>query len=94
VKELHPATTAILRYFEFDHLPPRLQEVSAPMYDLAWHMARGLPQGPELTAGLRHLLQAKDCFVRCALDGPFPTGPADVPGSVSHEPIAREAQPF
>ena len=24
--------------------------------------------GPELTAGLRKLLEAKDCFVRAALD--------------------------
>lgn len=26
-----------------------------------------LPDGPELTAGLRKLLEAKDCFVRAAL---------------------------
>ncbi len=27
-----------------------------------------LPDGPELTAGLRKLLEAKDCFIRAALD--------------------------
>lgn len=27
-----------------------------------------LPDGPEKTAGLRKLLEAKDCFVRAALD--------------------------
>lgn len=27
-----------------------------------------LPDGPELTSGLRKLLEAKDCFVRAALD--------------------------
>lgn len=27
-----------------------------------------LPDGPELTAGLRKLLEAKDCFVRAAVD--------------------------
>ncbi len=26
-----------------------------------------LPEGPELTAGLRKLLEAKDCFVRAAM---------------------------
>ncbi|PRY56421.1 hypothetical protein B0I28_10970 [Glycomyces artemisiae] len=31
-------------------------------------MIAALPDGPELTAGLRKLLEAKDCFVRAALD--------------------------
>jgi len=31
-------------------------------------MIRVLPDGPELTSGLRKLLEAKDCFVRAALD--------------------------
>ncbi len=35
---------------------------------LAEAMIRELPDGPELSAGLRHLLEAKDCFVRAALD--------------------------
>ena len=30
-------------------------------------MAAQLPDGPELTAGLRKLLEAKDCFVRTAI---------------------------
>jgi hypothetical protein len=30
-------------------------------------MISELPDGPELTAGLRKLLEAKDCFVRQAL---------------------------
>jgi hypothetical protein len=29
-----------------------------------------LPDGPELTVGLRKLLEAKDCLVRAALDLP------------------------
>lgn len=63
----HPATTAILRYFEYDHLPQRLQSVSMPFRALA-HQAVANLDGPELTAGLRKLLEAKDCFVRAALD--------------------------
>jgi hypothetical protein len=31
-------------------------------------MAESLPDGPELAAGLRKLLEAKDCFVRASLD--------------------------
>ena len=64
----HPATTGILRYFEFGHLPPQLQAVSGQCANLARDMVRFLPDGPELTTGLRKLLEAKDCFVRAALD--------------------------
>ncbi len=63
---MHKATADILRYFEFDHLPEHLQEVSAPICALAYGMADKL-EGPELTVGLRKLLEAKDCFVRAAL---------------------------
>lgn len=64
---MHPSTEAILRYFEYGHLPPKLQEVSKPFHGIAWDMAARL-QGNELTAGLRKLLEAKDCMVRAALD--------------------------
>lgn len=63
---MHPSTAAILRYFEHDHLPVELQEISAPFWSLAHEMAVKL-DGPELTAGLRKLLEAKDCMVRAAL---------------------------
>lgn len=63
---LHPATSAILRFFEYDHLPPHLAEISKPFHEAAWAMATHL-DGPEVTAGLRKLLEAKDCFVRAAL---------------------------
>jgi len=33
-------------------------------------MIEALPDGPELSAGLRKLLESKDCFVRAALDLP------------------------
>ena len=64
--ELDPATEQVLRFFGYSHLPPHLQDVSAPMFDMALSMARRL-DGPELTAGLRKLLEAKDCFVRAAV---------------------------
>jgi hypothetical protein len=35
---------------------------------LAEEMSAALPECAELSAGLRKLLEAKDCFVRAALD--------------------------
>jgi ferritin-like protein len=57
----------ILRYFEYLHLPAHLQLVSKPFSDLAILMAGQLPEGPEVEAMLRRLLEAKDCAVRAAL---------------------------
>ena len=65
--DLHPATATILQYFTYAHLPEPLQRISKPLGDLATEMAHLLPQGAELTAGLRKLLEAKDCFVRAGL---------------------------
>ncbi|MDX7989479.1 hypothetical protein FE392_19700 [Xenorhabdus sp. 12] len=57
----------IMKYFEYAHLPPHLQEVSQPIGDLAKLMDESLPDGPEKSAGLRKLLEAKDCLVRAKL---------------------------
>jgi len=58
---------AIMKYFKYDHLPEHLQEVSKPIGDLAKEMDDTLPDGPEKSAGLRKLLEAKDCLVRAKL---------------------------
>jgi hypothetical protein len=63
----HPATVAILRHFQTSHLPFELAAVSNECRILAETMAVRL-DGPELTAGLRKLLEAKDCFVRAAVE--------------------------
>ena len=63
---MHPSTEAILKFFEYEHLPAHLQIISRPFNELAYEMADRL-DWPELTAGLRKLLEAKDCFVRAAL---------------------------
>jgi len=57
----------ILQYFKYKHLPPKLQDVSKPFWFLAAEMESNLPNGPEKSAGLRKLLEAKDCMVRAAL---------------------------
>jgi hypothetical protein len=73
----HPGTVQLLGFFGYDHLPPFLQAVSAPCHDLAFDIAGSLPDGPELTAGLRKLLEAKDAFVRQAIVA-HRAGPADM----------------
>lgn len=64
----HPGTSHVAKYFAYAHLPAHLQEVSRPFQELADRMIQALPDGPELTAGLRKLLEAKDCMVRAAVD--------------------------
>ena len=64
----HPGTVAIAKNLAYAHLPAHLQAISRPCHDLADTMLRALPDGPELTAGLRKLLEAKDCFVRAAVE--------------------------
>lgn len=68
----HPGTTAVAKHFTHEHLPPHLAAISKPCHDLAEQLLAKLPDGPELTAGLRKLLEAKDCFVRAALDTTYP----------------------
>lgn len=68
VDNRHPSTQHIIRLFEYGHLSNGpLRETSAHCAGLAWTMVERLEDGLELTAGLRHLLEAKDCFVRQAL---------------------------
>ncbi len=57
----------IMRFFEYAHLPEKLQAVSRPIGDLAQQMDTALPDCAEKTVGLRKLLEAKDAFVRAAL---------------------------
>ena len=57
----------LLRWFGGDHLPAPLQAVSAMCAELAEQVDTLLPESDEKTAGLRHLLEAKDCFVRARL---------------------------
>lgn len=57
----------MLQFFKYDHLPEGLREISKPFGELAEAMVRVLPRNPERTAGLRKLLEAKDCAVRAKL---------------------------
>lgn len=59
--------TGIMKFFKYDHLPENLQKISKPFGELAEKMNSELPDGPEKSAGLRKLLEAKDCMVRANL---------------------------
>ena len=61
-------TSPTIEYFTYLHLPERLQLVSKPISDVATEMETKLPDCPEKEAGLRKLLEAKDCFVMAALE--------------------------
>lgn len=57
----------MLQFFAFEHLRPDLQLVSRPFGELAQRIVEDIPMNPERTAGLRKLLEAKDCIVRATL---------------------------
>lgn len=61
-------SSPIMQYFAYDHLPPHLREISARIGVLAHKIDQQLTEGAEKSAGLRKLLEAKDCFVRAALE--------------------------
>ena len=60
-------TDRMLQFFAYSHLPEHLQEISRPFGELAEQIVENLPSNPERTAGLRKLLEAKDCIVRAKL---------------------------
>lgn len=69
---MHPNAEALLKFFEYDHLPPNLAEISEEFWATAHRLVGDKPEGwgldgPEMTACLRKLLEAKDCAVRAAL---------------------------
>jgi len=57
----------IIQFFEFQHLPAHLQEVSMQFAVLADSIVANLPRNPERTVALRKLLEAKDAAVRAKL---------------------------
>lgn len=65
LSDRHPSTQNLARWFDADHLPEGPVRTTSLMCGaLAEQMIRSLPDGPELSEGLRKLLEAKDCFVR------------------------------
>jgi hypothetical protein len=64
----HPSVAGVLKWFEYGHLPEHLAQVSRALADVAFSMADNNEPSAELTTGIRKLLEAKDCFVRAAIE--------------------------
>lgn len=62
-----PQPDHIEQFFTYGHLPEPLAEISKVLCDAAQVMLTVCPRNPERTAGLRKLLEAKDCFVRAVV---------------------------
>lgn len=57
------------KYFGYDHLPEKLQEISKPFYELAHTVmkAKRRERNEQLSISLQKLLEAKDAAVRSLL---------------------------
>lgn len=59
----------IMQFFSFKHLPPPLQAISRPFFEIADCVHTELPDNPERAECLRKILEAKDCAVRAFIFG-------------------------
>ena len=57
----------MLKWFDYKHLPPILQETSMMFANVAYEIVRTIEAGPERTVALRKLLESKDAAVRARL---------------------------
>lgn len=64
IQTRHPGTRHFVDLFVTQHLVEPFRTIALHAAQLAAVMVHELEDGPELTAGLRKLLEAKDCFVR------------------------------
>lgn len=65
----HPSTDHMLRQLRpNENLPAEQLTIAEMFWGVGVAMVGRLGDSPELTAGLRKLLEAKDCFVRASLD--------------------------
>lgn len=66
-RPMHASVAHVLQFFNFEHLPWRLQKVSEPFKLLAERVAKAAPYSQETTVALRKLLEAKDAAIRAVL---------------------------
>lgn len=57
-----------MRWFRSEHLPDDLRAIAVPIEQLACQLHANLPDSAEKSAGLRKLIEAKDCFVRARIE--------------------------
>lgn len=58
----------MMKWFEGAHLSKPLNDLVCEVRELAEKMDERLAESAEKTTGLRKLLEAKDCFVRAAIE--------------------------
>lgn len=58
------SSETILKHFRYTHLPKKYHDICAAMYSIADDCVANLPKCAERSAGLRKLLEARDCFMR------------------------------
>lgn len=85
----------LLQFFQYRHLPEKLQIISKPFCDLASQIIENVPANIERSQALRKLLESKDCAVRAALfnDCPYnrPASSDSFPAvPVQHHEMSRE----
>lgn len=68
----HPGVESLMTWLTVNpRLPEPGREIATWCQALSEQVTAAIPDdSPELTAGLRKLLEAKDCFVRAALGTP------------------------
>jgi hypothetical protein len=57
----------MMQFFQYDHLPRDLQDISKDYCELAKKVVQNYPMNAERTVTLRKLLEAKDAAVRTHL---------------------------
>jgi len=63
-KALEAYEERMIKWFKYEHLPEKLQDVSKAFAELAVTLFHRVSAGPERTAAFRKLLEAKDAAVR------------------------------
>ena len=58
----------MLKWFSSDHLPLELKNIVNKFEYLAHQLDCTMEDGTEKSAGMRKLLEAKDCFVRAKIE--------------------------
>jgi len=61
-------SSPIMKFFEYKHLPEKLGAVALSFHVMASVIEENTPDSAEKSAGLRKLLEAKDCIVRANLE--------------------------
>lgn len=66
---MHPSTANGLKWLKPNpNLPDTQRRISQGVHDLAAECVPLCAEGSELSAGLRKLVEAKDCLVRASLE--------------------------